>query len=393
MTSVIAVLGAPPERYPLWQWLPGIDLRLILDEPAPRALGIPAEHVVVSGTQSRSMSLGALIEQMCAQRLPDRIVHLQAADAQRVAAARTLHGLEGQQLAFAALVNDRVVLRESLHRAGIPLTAYRPVSRPADLRALAGAHGFPIRVRARFAQAPWPEALLSSPGEMNAWIEHGYPDAPEGWIAEPAGDEPYLRIDALCRDLPPELVWVAEHEQVADAHLTLALTPDDPRAETARRLLGAALGDLPHPAVGLVHAVLRTGREGLELADLGTGIDPRFPRSLMTDGLGVDPVRRYVQASAGLLLPPAADRLQCLSGRIAIPTRRPRTGHPALPERFAGPGTSAHLPEPRPRNRGGRDEAWFEVSGQDHAAVRGELLAFADWFAAATHRRPEANAA
>jgi hypothetical protein len=389
MTAVIAVVGAPVEQFPLWRWLPGVDLRLILDDPAPRGLEIPVEHLVLGRGERRSASLSALIEQLCAQRMPDRIVHLHAADAQRVAAARTLHGLDGQQLAFAALLNDRVALRESLRRAAIPLADYTAVARPADLRAFVEERGYPVRVRSRFAQAPWPNAVLSNPGELTDWIKDGYQAAPEGWVADAAERDTGLRVDALCRDLPPELCWAAESGPAgagapSDARITLALPPGDERIEAATRILGAALSALPHSDVCLVHAELYDYDGALVLVDLGCDIDERFPRSLMRAALGLDPVRRYAQAAAGLLLPPTASRPQHLSGRVTIPVRRGQIAHSHTPpDRFTVPGCSFHLPAPvRHGHSSGAstDDAWFETAGQDRETVREELLAFAAWF-------------
>ena len=394
MSTVIAVLSDAVEHYPLWQWLPpNLDLRLVIAADAG-PVPVPYEPL---GAHDRSARLSQVLGRWCAHRQPARIVHLDAADTQRVAAVRSVHGVAGQHLASAVVYSDRAILRERLGSAGVPVLAHLAVERPSDVYDFADGHGYPVRVRPRFVQAPWSGTVLATPAQARTWTHGPYHDAPRAWIVEAAGAAARLRADALYRDGSAELVWVAESYMVNGAtgqrRMTVALEHDDPRASEARRLLGSALGALPDPDVALVHAELRETSTGLAVADLGCGIDPEYPRSLIRAALGVDPVRRYVQAAAGLPLPPAAEHAAHVTGRIELLARRSvLEALDPLPDALAGPGTV--LPAAGDRFRGGEPDARFDTAGPDRAAVTAALEQFAAWFAQAAHfRRPTSAAA
>lgn len=388
VNGVIAVLPQPSGHYPLWQWLPSRRLSLVTGaESGP----VPVPHEAPDA-QERAASLSRILARWCERTRPERIVHLDAADAQVVAVMRARYDIPGQLVFSAVLYNDRLALRERLQSAEVPVLPYAALGRVADLRAFADAYGLPVRVRSRWVDARQQDVVLSDPAQLRAFAQGLYRDAPNVWIVEPAPAARELRIDALHRDGGLELVWIAESNLVRDTpgrRTVLALERDDPRAHRARDLLDAALSELPDPDIALVHATLRENADcTLAVADLGLGIDPGYPRSLIRAALGTDPVRDYVQAAAGLPLPASVRRPARVTGRVEVLADGPGvlTALGALPGELAGPRTA--LPEVGQHLEPGEPAARFEAMGPDRAAVRAELDRFAAWFTGAAQLQP-----
>lgn len=384
MNGVIAVLPQTG-HYPLWQWLPERQLRLVTAAdtgPVPVPHDAPDPH-------DRAASLSRILERWCEHKRPERIIHLDTADAQDMAFMRSRFEVPGQQAFSAAVHNNRLAQRERLQSAKVPVLSFAAIEHPAHLRAFADAHGLPVRVRGNWVHTRKPDVVLSDPAQLHAFTQGLRQDTSNAWIIEPAPDAGQLRIDALHRDGKTELVWIAETNLVEDAlgrrRTILALDHSDPRAHQARDLLNMALSELPDPDIALVHATVHENPHGtLAIADLGLGIDPDYPRSLIRGALGVDPVRHYVQAAAGLPLPEAATRAARVTGRVEmLAGPGVLTALDPLPTNLAGNRTL--LPDLGQQLHPGKSAARFEAAGPDRTEVTTALNRFATWFTHAAH--------
>lgn len=399
MTSVIALVPAPVDRYPLWRWLPDAEVRAIVDaEPSAPPVPVPHERVREG---DRSAQVRRHLSRMCTQQLPDRIVYLASHDLLRAAVARTLHGVSGQSLSAASVFADRVLLRERVASAGVPVIPYAAVDQPVSVLRFAQEHGYPVAVRPRFLQQPRAQvAVLSTPAQVRAWSDAGYRDDPQGWIVESAAAGRQVRVDALHRGLPLEMVWVGSSVQVPPGRsgsplLTLPLgSRESPGAAAALRTLAAALAALPDPGTCLVTAQLRESAAGLAVADLSCGVDDEYPRTVIEAAYGQDPVIRYVRAACESALVPVADRPIRVAGRIAIPARRARLAHiDQLPEQFTGTNTRVQLAEPGGALAEGGYAAVLTAHGPTLPDVRRQLHSFADWAEDALHYAASVRAA
>jgi hypothetical protein len=382
VSGVIALVPAPVDRYPVWRWLPDTDLRVIVDAER-QAAPIPVEHAAVSGGD-RSVQIGAHLNLICAQHRPDRDVHLAAHDVMR-AAARTLHGIEGQALSAASVFTDRALARERLVLAGIPVIPHARVDQPLSVFRFAEKYGYPVAVRPRFLQQPHATAVLSAPSQVRAWSQAGYRDDSQGWVVESAGPGRRVRIDPPDRGLPLEMPWVSVTATVLAGRcgvpvLTLPLAPvAAPGPAAVLRVLAAAMAALRDPGVALVSAELHPRAESYAVADVSCGLDVDYPRSLIDAAYGQDPVQCYVRAAAVAALEPAPEQPVHVAGRIAVPARRCRlTEVDQLPERFSGSHAHATLAEIGGRPADRRHAATLDTAAPTFARLRTELDDFAD---------------
>lgn len=189
-----------------------------------------------------------------AERTPiSSIVAIDSTDLVRAAALRDHLGVPGQGRRAALVLQDLVLTRRCLERAGVPAPIAGPVQRVADLYWYAHRWGYPLRVRRRRVPG-WPEtAVLTNEAAVRAFTHDGltpYLEQIPSLVVERYLEGPRVRVAAV----PDDGGWLLRRSGWLGV---AAVGPDAPLPEELAETALAALrvlsptADAPH----LVEAV------------------------------------------------------------------------------------------------------------------------------------------
>jgi hypothetical protein len=253
MTIVILERPRGP-LYPYPQWLAdsGRNLALFTGRP-PGELGARDRagyaHVRSCTGYSTSAEVERGVLELAERTTVTAIVAIDSTDLVRAAALRGHLGVPGQTRDAALVLQDLVLTRRRLERAGVPAPIAGPVQRVADLYWYAHRWGYPLRVRRR-REPGWPEtAVLTNEAAVRALTHDGLTAGPgtvPSLVAERYLEGPRVRVAALPDDDGSWLLRRSGWLGVA------AVPPDAPLPEDLARVVRAALevlsptGDAPH---------------------------------------------------------------------------------------------------------------------------------------------------
>ncbi|GGO95818.1 hypothetical protein [Wenjunlia tyrosinilytica] len=266
MTTVILDRPSGPlHPYPRWLGDSGGDLALLTGRP-PAELG-PGDLAGYAEVRSCADYATSTEVERCALDLAHRtrvtsLVAIDSHDLVRAAALRDHLGIPGQTREQAVVLQDLVLARRALERAGVPAPVAGPVQRVADLYWYAHRWGYPLRVRRRRTPG-WAEtAVLTNEAAVRALTLDGLshdPDAVPALIAERYLEGPRHRVAAVPDD---DGTWMLRRTGWTGV---AAARPDAPLPEDLAALVRAALdvlsprGNAPH----LVEAVRGRGGQWL----------------------------------------------------------------------------------------------------------------------------------
>lgn len=311
--------------------VPGIEraremgLDVVVADGSPKAPGLAlADHSLIVSTYDAEGVAQAATE--LARRVPIHGVISMAADVPRtVAAVAGALGLPGISAETARLASDKLLMKERLREAGVPIPWFAPVDSPADLLAAVSERGYPLVVkpvdsrgargvmritedvdaawayRHAVAQSPTSRVMVeeyvagpqvstesvilgadaATPGFVDRNYEHLTTFAP--WMIENGGQQPSA-LDAEDRAAVSETAVRAARAlgiERGTAKGDLVMGPEGPVViEMAARLSGGWMATDQIPlatGIDLVGAAIRLALgEAVDVAD----VTPRFARGV-----------------------------------------------------------------------------------------------------------------
>jgi hypothetical protein len=265
------------------------------------------------------------------------IVACQERDLERAAQLREILGLPGQRLAGATAFRDKVVMKERLEAARVPVAPYAVVECATDLIAFARAHGFPLVVKPR-----------NGGGSVDLRILYGEDDLDGLLSGEPlfgAGLQPSLiveafvpgamcHVDGLVVDGRVVFAWpsqylyaLASFRDDPDGRFDVTLDADDPLGRRLLALTDRVLEALPGPTHFAFHAeIFHTPDDRLVLCEIACRTGGAGIRGVQRTLFGADPTEWWVRAQVGLPLGEVQDARRLVPERMAgqlVVMRRP----------------------------------------------------------------------
>lgn len=262
----------------------------------------------------------------------DAVLAMSEFDILRSAALREAWGLPGQGVRSATAYRDKLVMKQVLSAAGVPVTPYGAVDSATDLLEFTRRHDYPVVVKPRTGASSVDVHVLRDRLELERFLGPGCPirtDQPAHLIAERFVPNEMYTVDGCVRDGEVRLCWPSQITnglafESGDPLLSSALEPDDPYRAALVELTTSAVKALPTPNVSLFHAeVFRTPDGELVFNEIGCRVGGGKIRDMLIQAFGVDLLEWYVRHAFGtgdrMPTPAAAPRTQ--AGWLLAPPR------------------------------------------------------------------------
>jgi hypothetical protein len=325
------------------------------------------------------------------------IVNCQEMDLERAAQLREILGLPGQRLDSVVPYRNKLVMKDVLCAAGVPVAAYRAVECVTDVVAFAREHGFPLVVKPRASAGSVDVRIVRSAAELAALLADGlglYGSPRSSLLVEAFVPGSMFHVDGLAVDGKVLFSWPSEYlfveaEFAVDraGRVDVTLDRTDPLAGRLLTFADEVLAALPDPGTFAFHVeVFRTPDDSLVLCEVTCRTGGTAIREVLRGLFEVDINEWWVRASVGLPLPALSS---------------PLTPGPAAGQVFftKWPGTVRALPGPPPfpwvvkaavavrpgqvvRTSAYTSDAlaFFVVTAPDRAETERRLRAVETWF-------------
>jgi biotin carboxylase len=305
-------IGATP--YPEWLSDYDGDIVLLASEQHLRRTGeqLPTEGYAyaeaVSGYETGGQVEARVLD--LARRFDiDRIVAFQERDLERAAQLRDMLGLPGQRLDSVVPFRNKVVMKDNLRAAGIPVASHRAVECATDIVAFAREHGYPIVVKPRDASGSMGLETLETSSELEDYLAAG--GVPSNLMVESFVPGSMCHVDGLVIDGQVVFAWpshylfrLASYRTDRGGRKDVTLDPDDPLAGRLLEFTDQVLAALPSPDTFAFHAeVFLTPDDSLVLCEIACRTGGAVIRPIMRTMFGIDPNQWWLRAELGLPLP------------------------------------------------------------------------------------------
>lgn len=251
-----------------------------------------------------------------------RIVAVAEVDIGRAAALRDRYDLPGQRAAGAAVYRDKLLMKQAVEAAGIPVAGHRPVGAPDEITAFAAEHGLPVVVKPRTGAGSIGLAVLREEAGLR---DFAAARAAAGDLRDTAGEAAWLaerfvpgtmfHIDGMVLDGRVVTLWPSHYRYALAAFAEdpggrkdVALDPADPMtgrlAAFGERVL-CALGGPPDFAFHI--EVFHTPDDELVLCEAACRPGGAGIRVMHRAMFGLDPAEVMVRAQLGLPVRPLVD--------------------------------------------------------------------------------------
>ena len=332
--EVVLLTRRPLDRYPVWEWVPDANVRVIASgQHRASAVSAPVEVCFVDEYPVTPM-LDLAVLDLAREREFDHLIAFSEYDVLRAARLRGVLDLAGQRERSAVAFRDKAVMKAHWQHAGVAAPDHCAVAGAADLIAFGRRVGWPVVVKPRWGSGSIGVSVLADDLEARRWLgAHWRMDYDEvsPWMAEAFVAGRMFQVDGIYRDGRCEINWptwvssLLELEWVeGQSHFSLALEPGDPLVPGIRELVECALRALPDPDGPIVyHAEVwqRDGDGGLMMNEVAARVGGGLTRSLVTAGFGIDLVERFAQATieTGRPLAAAPDAPHTVAGEVGVP--------------------------------------------------------------------------
>jgi hypothetical protein len=293
-----------------------------------------------------------------------------------------------------ATFRDKLLMKQALDRAGVPVAAWAAADNYADLLRAARRFGFPVVLKPRFGSGSVGVQLARDAAALHRAARSLEPlaeDGMAGWLVEEYVPGDLYHVDGLVVAGRTELVWPSAYyggdgclgHQDGHPIGSAMLVRSDPLWEPLVEFVGDALAALPTPPTHLFHAEIFVTPTGLRFNEVGIRLGGGWVGPMLTTAFEVDMVECYVRAALGqpVTLPQQPGRL---SGGVLISSA---TGYvAAVPDRCLIPGVVEYrslvaVGDPVEGAEASTDHvASFVVAGPDRTAVADTLDSAIAWF-------------
>ncbi|MFB7544265.1 hypothetical protein ACFC0N_30740 [Streptomyces zaomyceticus] len=262
----------------------------------------------------------------------DEIIALSEFDLLRAARLRDLLGLAGQSEESALAFRDKLVMKDLLREAGVPLAPYAPAPDVTSLIRFTQQHGFPIVVKPRRGGGSMGVEVLHDENELwnyaTRTTELGTDDGAP-LLVEAHVEHELFHIDGLVVDGHIQLIWPSTQGTTTCLgmldgqmlHSTM-LDADDPRLDDLRKLTTTTLETLPTPTTTIFHAEIFGTPHGLVFNEIACRMAGGRIEEQIRLGFGVHLPELYIRALAGNTLPEIPE-LPLRTGGLALFPPRP----------------------------------------------------------------------
>ncbi|MEV2218638.1 hypothetical protein AB0E01_02015 [Nocardia vinacea] len=261
---ILLLSRKPLSERPLHEWLPEVVTDTVLITVPGALAGIGADvrdrfRDCRTVSDYQSWSTEWLAECAAREHRVGLVASSSEDDVLRSARLRGRLGIPGQTLESARAYRDKLIMKDTVARAGVAVPRRRAIDRPTDLIEFIEEAGLPVVVKPRRGSASIGVHILRGGGDVTAFLASGeLPAAPQHrdrWIAEEYIDGDFFHVDGVIADGAVVHCWPsqyssgnAEAAQRQSELSSVLLAPDDPRTELLQRFAADVHRALPNPA-------------------------------------------------------------------------------------------------------------------------------------------------
>ncbi|MBL4963510.1 ATP-grasp domain-containing protein [Bacillus halotolerans] len=261
------------------------------------------------------------------------IIAMSEYDLLRAGKLRTHLGVEGQSYESALLFRDKVLMKQRLEEAGIPVPPYRKIESSVDLYLFVQQFGFPVVVKPIDGSGSVGTKVLKNESDMMEYLSKGLSENME---AETFVDGDMYHIDGMLIDGQMTLNWPSRYIngclafQEEQFLASYQLGADNPLTSRLTDIVEKALKALPSPKTTTFHAeVFHTPDDKLVFCEIASRTGGGLIREATQQGFGFDLNEVCVKKQCGLSYDiPNDSQLKRgpkqLSGWILIPPKHGR---------------------------------------------------------------------
>lgn len=331
--KILVLNRFPLELVPYHTWFgPGHTVVVLTRSGSGVVGGAYAEVVEVPGYSDT-----ALVEYH-AHRLHrrhgfDRVVAFSEWDLLRAARLRTAWGLPGQSPDSALAYRDKLVMKELLAAAGVPVAPFAAVDDASALLGFADGQGLPLVLKPRRGASSVGVEVVPDEAALRRILETCpdlADDRPAHLMAEALVPNEMFNVDGVVVDGRVRLCWPSSTTSALgfqDGACLVAATLDPANPDRARicALVESALAALPTPPTTAFHAeVFKLPDGSLMLNEIGSRMGGAHVQDQLLHSFGVDPLRLQSAWLVGDALPDLPAEPVVGSGYALIPPRSGR---------------------------------------------------------------------
>ncbi|MDG4807553.1 ATP-grasp domain-containing protein [Micromonospora sp. WMMD1120] len=323
----------------------------------------------------------------------DSVVAMSEADVLRAARLREAMGIGGQDVRSAEAFRDKLVMKQILAAAGIPVAAFAAAPDATAIYRFLRDHPYPIVVKPRRGHGSMGVEVIRDDDaldrflatERSLWTDDGAPLLVESYVPHE-----HYHVDGLVVDGVTRLIWPSAMSSCL-AHLdgvamrSVQLAADDPLRAPLADLTERVLSVLPTPETTIFHAeVFRTPDGELVFNEIASRIGGGKIHAATKLAFGLDLGAAYIGALTGGPAPaPPAEPDQAVGWVLFPPVEGVLLD---APERCPVPGVVDYRLHAKPGTRMGRSSYSTEaiatavLTGPDQATVQDTIDSTVTWF-------------
>ncbi|MFG2485850.1 ATP-grasp domain-containing protein [Streptomyces virginiae] len=260
----------------------------------------------------------------------DRVVAYSEWDLLRAARLRAAWGLPGQSPDSALAYRDKLVMKELLAAAGVPVARFAAVDDASALLAFADFQGLPLVLKPRRGASSMGVEVVRDEAALRRFLETCPDlagDRPAHLMAEALVPNEMFNVDGMVVDGRVWLCWPSSTTsalgfQNGECLVAATLDPADPDCARLTALVKSALAALPTPPTSAFHAeVFKLPDGSLMLNEIGSRMGGAHVQDQLLHSFGVDPLRLQSSWLVGADLPRTPAEPAASSGYALIPPR------------------------------------------------------------------------
>jgi len=295
----------PSVRYSRWA-PPGTELVLLTSSAS---IGSPADLVDYTDHMAFDSYIQNAQVEYYAHRLQakhafDRVLAMSEYDLIRAARLREAWSLPGQNLHSALAYRDKLLMKQCLLDAAVPIASFAAIDDPTQLIDFCAMTGYPVVVKPRCAASSVGVRVLRDEQELYAFLGPNTPlsgDRPGNLLAEGYVSNTLFHVDGVVADGEVIVCWPSQTTSGLDflqgeTLVSTMLEPGDPALSALKGVVVRALQALPTPPVSLFHAEVFGMEDGaLVLNEIGCRIGGGKIRDVMRLAFGFDSIEWYAR--------------------------------------------------------------------------------------------------